>query len=149
VDVRLIFQGGGPSWPRAQERARELKLARCEWLDYAPENSLRPSLLRAQCCVVSQRPEVRGLLWPSKLGLVLSLPRPILFIGPVDGAIAHDLSHYPHARTFAPGRVEEVAEWIERLRLESMVVTIADVFDARGHRAQSLRTWREWLESLQ
>jgi glycosyltransferase involved in cell wall biosynthesis len=148
VDVRLIFQGGGPSWPRAQERARELKLARCEWHDYAPEDSLRESLLRAQCCIVSQRPEVRGLLWPSKLGLVLTLPRPILFIGPTDGAIARDLAHYPHARTFAPGSTEEIGAWIERLRGEPMTVTMAEVFDARGHRAQSLRTWREWLEAL-
>lgn len=148
VDVRLVFQGGGPSWPRAQERARELKLARCEWHDYAPEDRLRESLLRARCCVVTQRPEVCGLLWPSKLGLVLTLPRPILFIGPVEGAIARDLGTYPHARAFPPGSVGEVAAWIERLRGEPAAVPLSATFDARAHRSQSLRMWREWIEAL-
>jgi glycosyltransferase involved in cell wall biosynthesis len=148
VDVRLVLQGGGPLWPHAQKRARELKLAGCEWHDYAPEERLRESLLRAQCCIVTQRPEVCGLLWPSKLGLVLTLPRPILFVGPADGAIARELTAYPHARTFATGRAEEVATWIERLRCESVTVNMAEVFDAREHRAQSLRTWREWLNLL-
>ena len=137
-----------PSWPRAQERARELGPARCEWSDYAPEERLRESLLQAQCCVVTQRPEVRGLLWPSKLGFVLTLPRPILFIGPTDGAIAQELRAFPHARIFAPGRVEEVAAWIERLRCEPIEVPRAATFDARAHRELSLRTWLEWMNAL-
>jgi colanic acid biosynthesis glycosyl transferase WcaI len=148
VDARLVFQGGGPSWPRAQERARELGLTHCEWSDYAPEERLRESLLQAQCCVVTQRPEVRGLLWPSKLGFVLTLPRPILFIGPMDGAIAQELRAFPHARVFAPGRVEEVAAWIESLRREPMEVPRAATFDARAHRELSLRTWLEWMNAL-
>ena len=149
VDATLVFQGGGPSWPLAKARAHELGLRRCEWRDYVPEEQLRESLLRARCCVVTQRPEVRGLLWPSKLGLLLTLPRPILFIGPVDGAIANELCAFPHAGTFAPGNPKSVADRIERLRHESGGVPAAATLDADAHRSQTLRTWREWIASLE
>ena len=148
VDARLVFQGGGPSWPLAQARARELGLRRCEWRDYAPEEQLRQSLLRAHCCVVTQRPEVRGLLWPSKLALVLTLPRPILFVGPTDGAIAKELRALPHAGIFAPGSAEAVADWIGRARSAGAAVPAAATFDARAHREQTLRIWRDWIAAL-
>jgi colanic acid biosynthesis glycosyl transferase WcaI len=143
-NVRLVFQGGGPSWPLAQARARELGLKHCEWRDYVPEVQLRDSLLRANCLVVTQRPEVRGLLWPSKLSLMLTLPRPILFVGP-NGAIAQELRAFPHSGIFDPGAVNQVADWIERLRSEHL--SAWKPFDAKAHREQSLLTWCEWIAS--
>ena len=75
-----------------------------EWRGYVDEAELPASLLRCHALAVTQRPEARGLLWPSKLGLVMSLPRPIVWIGPTDGAIAAELRALPHAGIFAPGQ---------------------------------------------
>jgi colanic acid biosynthesis glycosyl transferase WcaI len=125
--VRLVFQGGGPSWQKAQDRARELDLSRCEFRSYAPEEALVGSLLESDTLVVTQRPETKGLLWPSKLGLVCALPRPILFIGPIQGAIARSLQPLPHAGLFPPGEVSGVADWIiARSRTSSPVTTTID-----------------------
>jgi colanic acid biosynthesis glycosyl transferase WcaI len=63
VDARLLFQGGGPSWPLARARAAKLRLRNVEWRDYLPEPELRAALLRAHVLVATQRPEVRGLPW--------------------------------------------------------------------------------------
>ena len=104
--IRLVFQGGGPSWAQAQERARTLELKNVEWRPYAEEKLLVESLLACHASVVTQRPETAGLLWPSKLGLVLTLPRPLLFVGSPDGAIARDLRRSRHAGVFAPSQVE-------------------------------------------
>jgi hypothetical protein len=95
--------------------------------------------------VVSQRPEVRGLLWPSKLGLVLSLPRRILFIGPPDGAIARELGTLPQTAVFPPGAVPEVAQWLERQVLDSTPVALGDRRDPRSERERALAEWREWM----
>lgn len=146
--IRLVFQGGGPSWMAAQRRARELGLRACVWRDYVPEPELRHSLLRAECCAVTQRPEVRGLLWPSKLALVLSLPRRILFVGPPDGAIARELRALPHAAVFAPGAVVDVAQWLEREALDNGRVPLATRLDAQSYRDRALGTWREWMAHL-
>ncbi len=141
VDVRLLFQGGGPSWPVAQARARELGLARCEWKPYVEERELPSSLLDCEVCVVTQRPCVQGLLWPSKLGLVMALPRRILWIGPTDGAIARELQKLPGTGIFAPGESEQVAQWVTQERREGAANLTR--IDARAHREQALHQFAE------
>lgn len=143
VDARLLFQGGGPSWPAAQARARGLGLKRCEWREYVPEAELSESLRRCAVLAVTQLPAAQGLLWPSKLGLVLSLPRAILWVGPTDGAIARMLRRHPHAGVFAPGQAMEVADWLMARR--SMSATAMPALDPAAHRADALHVWREIL----
>jgi hypothetical protein len=148
VAIQLVFQGGGPSWIAAQSRARELGLRACVWRGYVPEKDLHSSLLRAQCAAVTQRPEVRGLLWPSKLGLVLSLPRRILFVGPPDGAIARELRTLPQTAVFPTGATAEVAQWLERQALDRSQVSPLERVNARRERENSLANWREWMTRL-
>ena len=146
ADVRLLFQGGGPSWPAAQARARELGLRRCAWRDYVAEAELPESLRRGAVLAVTQRPAAQGLLWPSKLGLVLSLPRAILWVGPPDGAIARLLRGNPHAGIFAPGQAAEVAEWL--LARRQSPAPVAPALDAAAHREEALRAWKDLLSRL-
>ncbi len=142
VDARLLFQGGGPSRKPAQERAAALGLRRCEWQDYAPADALTDSLLRSEVLVASQLPAVRGLLWPSKLALMLTLPRPILFVGPADGAIAAELRAIPHAGVLAPGDAEGVARWVADQRAGRVAVSPGAVQSAERQRASALAAWR-------
>jgi colanic acid biosynthesis glycosyl transferase WcaI len=145
AEVRLLFQGGGPSWPAAQARARELGLKCCEWRGYVPEAELPESLRRCAVLAVTQLPAAQGLLWPSKLGLVLSLPRAILWVGPTDGAIASLLRQYPHTGVFAPGQAVEVAEWL--LARHAKATAVAPALDPAAHRAEALREWKRVLTS--
>ncbi len=145
VDVRLLFQGGGPSWKLAQAHATALGLQRCEWQGYAAVEDLTPSLLRCETLVATQLPAVRGLLWPSKLALMLTLPRPILFVGPPDGAIARELRDYAHAGTFAPGDGEGVAAWIAARRKERSLIPLDSVSCATRQRNEALSAWRDLL----
>jgi colanic acid biosynthesis glycosyl transferase WcaI len=139
--VTLLFQGGGPAWPAAQRRAQELGLRDCHWLPYTKEADLPTTLLRAQVSAVTQLPATRGCLWPSKLGLVLTLPRPIAWVGPTDGAIANELRRYPHAGIFAPGDARALADWLLTLREHPVTIPASALLDARAQRTRSLATW--------
>lgn len=139
--ITLVFQGGGPAWPAAQERAQALGLRDCQWLPYAKEADLPATLLRAQVCAVTQLPAARGCLWPSKLGLVLTLPRPIAWVGPTDGAIARELRRYPHAGIFAPGDARALADWLLTLRQHPVTIPASAVLDTRAQRTRSLAAW--------
>jgi glycosyltransferase involved in cell wall biosynthesis len=145
VDARLLFQGGGPSWPAAQAYAAELGLRRCEWKSYVPEEELPASLARCHVCAVTQLPATQGLLWPSKLGLVMTLGRPILWVGPLNGAIAQELRTHPNVGTFAPGDASGVSAWLTEQRDSSGSAadpaSAAVRFDAAAHREQALREW--------
>lgn len=146
-DIRLLFQGGGPQWEAARERARELGLKRCEWRPYVEREALRESLMQCQCSVVTQRPSVKGMLWPSKLGVLLTLPRPMLWVGPLDGSTARQLSMRPHTGIFTPGQAAEIAQWLLALREASPVFAPQDLFDATAHRRDALAAWRYLVES--
>jgi hypothetical protein len=148
VPARLLFQGGGPSREAAQARARELGLQRCEWTGYVEEAELPNSLLRAHVLAVTQLPAAQGLLWPSKLGLILSLPRPILWVGPVDGAIGQMLRPFSRAGVFAPGQGKEVADWLANRVAQGGAVATAEVLDPAAHRTASLAAWMELFRRL-
>ncbi len=147
-EIRLLFQGGGPSWPAARAKAAALGLKRCDWQPYVDEAELPASLLRAQVCAVTQIPATRGCLWPSKLGLVRTLPRPLLWIGPTDGAIARELRGLPHAGVFQPGEAEAVADWLWDMKQRPLPVSIDLLTEPRSGREAGLARWREWLEPL-
>jgi hypothetical protein len=109
----LIFQGGGNAWAAARSRAAELELHHCHWETYVPTEDLVSSLLQAHVLIATQRQEVKGLLWPSKLALLRLLPRPIVWVGPQDGSIAQDLeSLRTHHETFAVGDFNGLAAWL-------------------------------------
>lgn len=113
LPVRLVFQGDGAARQAAQARATELGLQRCDWLDYVPEDQLLASLRSARAWIVTQRPETRGLLWPSKLAVLEKLPGVIVFVGPLDGAIAQQLRTRGSVGIFAPGDAAALADWVE------------------------------------
>ncbi|MEQ1862553.1 MAG: hypothetical protein ABMA13_21750 [Chthoniobacteraceae bacterium] len=147
VDATLVFQGGGPAREAAVARAEELKLRRVVWRPYAPEADLAASLLRAQCLVVTQLPETRGLLWPSKLALLLGLPRPVLFVGPRDGAIATLLRARSGAATGSTGDFRAVADWIQRLRTDAPANPEQELIDITAHRRGALAWWVDLIEA--
>jgi hypothetical protein len=142
---RLIFQGGGPSWPLGQERARELGLKNCEWKNYADKKDLRSSLLACHALIATQKPETRGLLWPSKLALLRHLPRPLVWIGDPDGAIARELRLMPHAGIFAPGQARELADWLENLGTKHFWAVMFE--DVDTERDCSLENWLRLLSA--
>lgn len=142
-EIRLVVQGGGPARPTAEARARALGLERCDWLPYAAEDSLAASLLACHACAVTQLPAARGLLWPSKLGLLGSLPRPIVFVGDPAGAIAQELATVPGAGVFAPGESERLATWLLALAAAPPGVVSRD--DPARERADALEHWAQLL----
>jgi colanic acid biosynthesis glycosyl transferase WcaI len=146
LPICLVFQGGGPSWPLAQARATELGLRQCVWKPYVPESTLRESLLAANILTVTQRPETQGLLWPSKLALVSTLRRPILWVGPVDGAIAGKLRQRPGSGIFAPGRPEPIADWLEALYKSRGASGNPPSIDPMRARTQAMEKWTQLLD---
>ena len=136
---RLLFQGGGPAWLPARARAEELGLKNCAWSGYVEEEQLPRSLLACQLLVVTQLPAAQGLLWPSKLALAVTLPRPLLWIGPTNGAVAGLLRTLPHAGVFSAGQAAQIADWIIALKERPPSIERNATFDAARHRESSLK----------
>ncbi len=148
IPVRLVFQGDGAARPTAMAYANQIGLKRCEWKGYVPESELIPSLMSARLLVATQRPETRGLLWPSKLALLERLPRPVLYVGPTEGAIAGRLRQRTGTGVYAPGQAEEVAAWVQRCYASGGVDgTVIEPQPASTDRADGCRQLETWLSA--
>lgn len=145
--IQLVFQGGGPSWQTAQAKAAELGLRQIEWRGYVDEAELPASLESCQVLAVSQLPEVKGLLWPSKLGLITALSRPILWVGPVDSAVGRWLRNLPHAALFEPGQAAPIATWLISLKNQTAPAPTQPLNPA-AYRDHALERWRQILSDL-
>jgi len=112
MEAELVFQGGGGSWSAAREHAAGLGLKGCRFRPYVPERELVATLLESDCLVASQVASARGLLWPSKLALLLAMPRPMLWVGARNGACWRLVEGKERSACFEPGDAEALAEWI-------------------------------------
>jgi hypothetical protein len=145
--IRLVFQGGGPARLAAEAKATALGLKECLWRGYADEAELPNVLRRAQVLSVTQVTAAKGLLWPSKLALARCLARPILWIGPTDGAIARELRTLPQAGIFAPGEAKAVADWLMALKAQPGASKLPPI-DPAIARENALENWLRLLEAL-
>jgi glycosyltransferase involved in cell wall biosynthesis len=141
--IRLVFQGGGPARSAAEAKAAELGLRECVWKGYAEEAELPNTLRRAEVLAVTQLPAAQGLLWPSKMALILALPRPILWVGPTNGAIARELRPLPATGIFAPGEAEALADWLVACKSAG---ESRPAIDPGSVRKAALNYWREIVE---
>jgi colanic acid biosynthesis glycosyl transferase WcaI len=95
---------------------------------------------------VTQRPETRGLLWPSKLALLERLPRSILWVGPTDGDIARRLVARGGAGVFAPGDATGVAAWVEHVYLHPAAPD--PPLTGEPGVEEGCATWEKWFREI-
>jgi colanic acid biosynthesis glycosyl transferase WcaI len=146
LPIFLVFQGDGASRAKAQEVADAARLKQVQWRNYAADSELIESLLRAHVFVVTQKLCVQGLLWPSKLSLLKKLPRPLVFVGPTDGAIAEEVSMLPEGAAFEPTEGSSLAAHIEKLFV-MWPPKFSPVVDAADEFPEAYRAWRAILEA--
>ncbi|MCS3672383.1 glycosyltransferase involved in cell wall biosynthesis [Salinibacter ruber] len=86
-EVLFLFVGDGPRKPELKRQADRRGLSNVQFLPFQPRERLAQSLSAADLHLVTMRPELEGLVVPSKLYGALGAGRPVLFLGP-DGSEA-------------------------------------------------------------
>ena len=84
--------GEGRRRAAALELSKSLDLKNMTWLPFQPLESLTDSLQCAHLSLVSQRPEVLGIMVPSKLYGVLASGRGVLAQAPSESEVAYTLT---------------------------------------------------------
>jgi hypothetical protein len=143
LPIQLLFEGGGAMWRDAQRFADELKLKNCRWCDYADEAESLQTLLASSVLIATQRREARGLLWPSKLARIIPMRKPLIWIGPINGAIANGLRDRPDTACFEPEQVPEIVAWITALHKTPQTSVNLDSA-ARTWKRQRVERCNQW-----
>jgi colanic acid biosynthesis glycosyl transferase WcaI len=110
-----LFVGGGVLYDSFRKDADACGFDHVHFKPYQPREILAQSLSVADVHLVSLRPELEGLIVPSKFYGIAAVGRPTIFIGDQDGEIAEILREHDCGMTVAEGDTSTLAESIQKL----------------------------------
>ena len=148
--IGFLFIGGGAQRDMIEDEVRGRALANVQFRPYHDRAGLSFSLGVGDVHLVSQRPEVEGYVFPSKLYGILAAGRPAVFIGDPQGEIAALVEREGIGVAVRQGDAAGLAEQLLRLSGD------AALREAMGARARALLcerydrsiAFKAWLELL-
>lgn len=117
-DVRFLLIGGGAMMAALRQEAQARGLQNLMFKPYQPRERLAESLAAADIHLAILRPELEGLIVPSKFYGIAAAGRPTLFVGDPDGEIPRLIAEAEAGVTVQVGDAEAMVRQILRLRSE-------------------------------
>jgi glycosyltransferase involved in cell wall biosynthesis len=152
-DVHFLFVGAGAQLAWVKSRTVELGLTNVSFQPYQPLERLAQSLSVPDVHLVSLKPELEGLIVPSKFYSVLAAGRPVLFVGDSKAEMAKTIEDAGCGRAFSVGAGAELAVAIREFashpeQAAKMGERAYDLWAARFQREQALEKWRAVMAKL-
>lgn len=151
-DIVFLFIGGGVLLRTLQRECAERGLENVRFQPYQPRERLRESLGACDVHLIVLRPEVEGLVVPSKFYGVAAAGRPTLFVGDQRGEVARIIGKAQAGLSVCTGDGQGLADAILKLRLdpgylEQMGRNARTVFEERYARDKAFAQWEGVLRS--
>jgi glycosyltransferase involved in cell wall biosynthesis len=155
-DRRLcfLFIGGGQRFPELAHSVRERGLDHLfRFLPYQERRVLRLSLGVPDVHLISLRPELEGLIVPSKLYGIAAAGRPIIAVAASDGEIARLVRRHDCGIVVEPGEGEVLGDALRCLgtdtgRLAEMGHRARAMLDAHFTRRRAFKRWQSLVEEV-
>jgi glycosyltransferase involved in cell wall biosynthesis len=150
----FLFIGGGKKFAELAHAVRERGLDQLfRFLPYQERKVLRLSLGVPDVHLISLRPELDGLIVPSKLYGIAAAGRPIIGVTASDGEISGFLRRHDCGVVVEPGDGRLLADTLCRLRADPDRLTrmghhARAMLDAHFTRRQAFNRWRSLVEEL-
>ncbi|HEY2483246.1 MAG TPA: glycosyltransferase family 4 protein [Caulobacteraceae bacterium] len=151
--IAFLMIGGGHHTDNLREEAQAAGLANIVFRPYQPFELLAQSLGAGDVHWISLRPELEGLIVPSKAYGVLAAGRPIIAVTHAQGEIARLVAAHGCGFQIDPGDAQGFAAVVRRLASEPALVArlgIAARAAATGPLSQriQLARWRDTLAAV-
>jgi colanic acid biosynthesis glycosyl transferase WcaI len=155
-DWRLcfLFIGGGKKFTELAHAVRERGLDHLfRFLPYQERSVLKLSLGAADVHLISLRPELEGLIVPSKLYGIAAAGRPIIAVTAPNGEVARLVRRHDCGIVVAPSEGELLADTLRCLRADPARVAemghhARAMLDAYFTRRHAFQRWRDLLEEV-
>jgi glycosyltransferase involved in cell wall biosynthesis len=151
ADIHWLFIGGGKRRAEIEDAVAANDLKNTTLLSYQPIDRLWTSLNAADVSLVSLRPNMEGLVVPSKLYGALDAGRPVVFIGAPDGEVARVLSRFDCGLQVSDG--EGLAGALRQLksdpgRLAAMGENARNAYAAHFSRQHAIEHFNTLIDEL-
>ncbi|MEE4378670.1 MAG: glycosyltransferase family 4 protein [Candidatus Competibacteraceae bacterium] len=147
----FLFIGGGHHRQALQTETQHRHLNNIQFQPYQPRERLQESLGVADVHLISLRPELEGLIVPSKFYGIAAAGRPAIYIGDPDGEIARIIKQADCGVVIEPGDDAGLIQTILRYRDDPALVmqhgaNARTVFDQNFDKSIALHAWYELLK---
>ena len=144
--------GGGAGMRALEMQARARGLTNFRFTPYQAREALSDSLAAGDVHLVSLRPELEGLIVPSKLYGILAAGRPVVFIGDPDGEVAGLVARNEVGISVRSGDPAGLCGALRALRDDEsrrmrMGTRARAVFEERYTLAAAVARWRDVLSA--
>ena len=151
--VRWLFIGGGALVGDLKSAVSERELDEVTFKSYVRREDLAESLSAPDVHLVSLRPEMEGLVVPSKIYGIAAAGRPAIFIGDADGEVARIIAHHDFGRSVAQGDGAALARAIldmaeEPAACREMGKRARQAFEAEFDKPAAVDRWHKLLDDL-
>ena len=148
--IAWLFVGGGALYAELQRAVMAKNIANVHFKTYQPDELLAATLSAADVHLVSLRPELEGLIVPSKFYGIAAAGRPTIFIGDPDGEIARLIALHGCGCIVAVGDGAALAQTIRELaadpqRCRQMGERARLAFEAGFDKSIAIRCWEELM----
>jgi colanic acid biosynthesis glycosyl transferase WcaI len=152
--IIFVCIGGGSGFDELRRTVEQQGLDRSfRFFPYQDHSILKYSLGVADVHWISLKPEVEGLIFPSKFYGAAAAGRPIIAISAENGELAQLINQHRCGVVIKPGNSEALAQTIlelagDRQRVADMGRRARDMLDLHFSRRQALESWRGLLAAL-
>lgn len=152
--IRFLFIGSGAGRAAVVDRVRELGLTNVMFKPFQPRSQLGVTLTVPDIHIVSLKPELSGLIVPSKFYGALAAGRGIIFLGPENSEIARVIRDCNCGFVYEDSSAVDIARTIQQLRSDcdlrdKLGRNARLAVDNRYNKAVSLEAWQATLDSAE
>ena len=148
--IVFLVIGGGAKLEGLKQAVAARQLDNFVFKPYQPREALSASLSAADVHLVSLKPQLEGLIVPSKFYGIAAAARPVLFIGDPQGEIAHLIETIGCGYAIGEGHVQELQDKILALSSqaglkESLGTAARKSLETQYGRDMAISQWRNAL----
>jgi colanic acid biosynthesis glycosyl transferase WcaI len=153
-DIKFLLIGGGHEYARLRSAVDERKLGNFIFKPHQPRERLADTLGAADAHWLSLRPELEGLIVPSKFYGILAAGRPVIAICSLDGEVARVVRDNRCGFVVEPGDSDALAEGIKTLAdyqalRQSMGERARELSETCFSKGSALAGWTELVRDVQ
>jgi glycosyltransferase involved in cell wall biosynthesis len=151
--IRFLFIGGGHLRRELEREAVARRLTSILTKPYQPRADLARSLSVPDVHWLSLRPELEGLILPSKFYGIAAAGRPMIMVGDTEGDISRWATAHQFGYAVAVGAPEAFAKAVLQLRLDkvrtqNMGRNARNFVESHARRADLIELWSETLHKV-
>ena len=148
--IEFLFIGSGQYLNKLKHFTSLAQVKNIQFKPYQTQETLADSLSLADFHLITLKPEMEGLVFPSKFYTVCAVSKPILFIGNKFGELGTLITQHECGVCFNPGESQKIVDYLENINLDRAKINrlgknARNLFEENYTLSKAVSSWNKVL----